>query len=1289
MFSLHEVDAEIPIGYELNRAPVFSPSFPAKTWVASLIDSSMAPLETACANTITFTAQATDPDPDQTVTISYIPYIPFGASLSAYVTPSPAGQTASARFQWQTTCPSDIDSYIFCLRATDSNDLAYGRLRSVLCVVVVITQRAITVSTIHPATAPTLGNTTVTVFGAFLGNLIQNDRVLTYVSNALSGSQISDSSCGATVWISMTSVACLTPPGDGPSLMIHHTSEDNFGVKTDSFLTRSFTYMSPTVLSVRPLEATLFGNITITVEGYNFGVGTSIEGSFGSTKCLGNTYVSHTRFLCNVAPGLGANVPVRLTVSRLSSGALTNSFTYSPPRLLFLDPNKNINTKSGDRISMYGIGFGISDSSPTTSSGASKNPFMFWISISRVEFRAAAGVGAQILTSVTVDSQVGYSSNSFDYRPPQISSVPGSRLASGTFALPPTTGSVFAVAEGSFFGYFSPTARVRTGTTASRLVQWISDSSLTARFSPGSRSKVAVVASIACVCSAPECITQTGNYSSGIGQTGFNFTDYSSPSGTGTVYPFMPTSAACAITVIGRNMGSAFGSDKVSVAGTAALMSVWSSISSINARLGAGSAPANIVRLSVDSLSSSATQITVVISFSAPRLTSITLMNSPRSASLMATFSGTQFSLSAPSLGARIMKSATSFSYWVSDSSLFSKSVQAAFRSAFSLISVAFQISSVSSAVSYDVPLVNISRSIFTNMFAVASTGSTMVSVHLSSASLSGASPAARFISSSAASTLWVGDSTCIAKYTAMSRKNIESVQASVGVYAAVSNFFLESFIYLEQQRLVVATTGLQIITIVGTRFGQTQYSSAARAHVSACQSSLWVSDSSIRCRGAAGAVVLVGGFVSVAKVASPSVSSVFSYSVHAVTSALVPPAQGGGSSSGAIVASGGVVVAVLGSGYSSVGLSQIARLRGSGCAMSVWLSDSGLQCRSAWGKDLNSYSKQVVVSVMQRWSAMTNAISYVNVALSVASADRVPTTGGRVVSMSGQHFGSFGVSGRLQLQGTAFETSRWVSSTILLGKCAHGYGLLHGLAVSVALYSVNKPAIINRESPLPNALKPTTGPGRGGLIVTLFGTNFGSALVATPSKMEVRLGGSVCTPSLAWTSDSAVTFRHPAGILPGLTVNIITESLLSGDLANAFGFSKPILTGISPARQPTSGQSDVTFYGISFGGDPHDLARLKIGSSPCFLTTWLSDSSARCRTPPGVSNLLTATYSIGNYLTVVTRSFSYFNPVVGSIRPSYGNTAGGNSVTVTGSNFGYGAPHVTRAFHSFHALLL
>jgi hypothetical protein len=204
--------------------------------------------------------------------------------------------------------------------------------------------------------------------------------------------------------------------------------------------------------------------------------------------------------------------------------------------------------------------------------------------------------------------------------------------------------------------------------------------------------------------------------------------------------------------------------------------------------------------------------------------------------------------------------------------------------------------------------------------------------------------------------------------------------------------------------------------------------------------------------------------------------------------------------------------------------------------------------------------------------------------------------------------------------------------------------------------------------------LKPSTGPGRGGLLVTLFGGNFGSALAAAPAQMQVRLGGTVCTPSLAWTADSAVTFIHPAGVLPGLTVDIATDLQLFGELQNAFGFAKPVLTGISPAIQPTSGRSDITFYGLSFGGDPHDLARLKIGDTPCSLTTWLSDSSARCRIPPGVSNQLTATYSIGNYVSAVTRAYAYFSPVVASVRPSYGNTRGGNLLSIAGNSFGYGA---------------
>jgi hypothetical protein len=522
---------------------------------------------------------------------------------------------------------------------------------------------------------------------------------------------------------------------------------------------------------------------------------------------------------------------------------------------------------------------------------------------------------------------------------------------------------------------------------------------------------------------------------------------------------------------------------------------------------------------------------------------------------------------------------------------------------------------------------------------------------------------------------LWISDSATKCKVSNGLPLDFEGV-VSVNVQSSLSklSLFLNlSQPFLDRSRFSgLACTGSMIETFSASRLGQVQYSGGARVRSSACESSLWVSDSSMRCRGMSGSALLVGGFVSVAKVASPSVSGVFSYSVHAVRSAEVA-SLGSGPGSAVIAASGALIVRVLGIGYSSVGLSQSARLRGSSCRQSLWLSDSDLRCRSAWGKDLSSYATEVVVSLAQQGCAMTKAISYGNVVPGTVSVDRVPTTGGSLVSVSGLNIGSFGTSARLQLQGTAFESSRWVSSTIMLGKCGYGYGSRLGVVFSAASLSVYKPELLNVLSPSPLALNPTTGPGRGGLIVTVLGRNFGSSLSQTPAQMKATLGGTDCSSSLTWISDSAATFIHPPGILPGLTVVMVTDPLLSGDLQNAFGFAKPVLTGISPAIQPTSGRSEITFYGLSFGGNPHDLARLKIGATACSSTTWLSDSSARCRIPSGVSNQLNAVYSIGNYITVLTRAFTYLSPAVGSVRPSYGNTRGGNVISITGNSFGHG----------------
>jgi len=478
------------------------------------------------------------------------------------------------------------------------------------------------------------------------------------------------------------------------------------------------------------------------------------------------------------------------------------------------------------------------------------------------------------------------------------------------------------------------------------------------------------------------------------------------------------------------------------------------------------------------------------------------------------------------------MASSTSFSNWVSDSSLFSKIVTAAARSRFSLVTIALQLSSSSAAVSYNLPLVNNSGSQSVNLFAVPVTGSTAASLHVISAASFDSTAAARFVSSATALTRWTSDSSCSAKLAASSRSKLDRVQMTLGLYTNTSDFTSKSHMFLALQLLSIAATGLQSVTISGSRFGQVQQSGVARVQLSACQSSTWVSESSIRCRGMSGAGLFIGGYVSVAQVASASVSRVFSYQLHTVASAGVGT-LGGGSGDGlkSIAASGGLIVGVLGRGYSSVGSSHSARLRGSGCSQSMWLSDSDLLCRSAWGKDLSSYSKDVVVSVVQQWFGMPNAVSYASVVPMAASVERVPTTGGSVVGVSGRDIGGFGTSARLQLQGTAFESSRWISSSYVYSRLP-AIGMLTrisvGIAASVSNSFSNKNSLFSLSDhslllihPLSNAAK------SGSSLLTILGRGFGRS----GDSPRAYLGVTECRT--IWISDSSFKLKTALSSIP------------------------------------------------------------------------------------------------------------------------------------------------------------
>jgi hypothetical protein len=135
-------------------------------------------------------------------------------------------------------------------------------------------------------------------------------------------------------------------------------------------------------------------------------------------------------------------------------------------------------------------------------------------------------------------------------------------------------------------------------------------------------------------------------------------------------------------------------------------------------------------------------------------------------------------------------------------------------------------------------------------------------------------------------------------------------------------------------------TTGGVAVTIYGHGIGENDYSARLRMGDSGCESSTWVSDSSVVCVVGSG----VGGGGKTVTVSSGvqdgSMSEGWSYDVPVVSSV----AKTNGASTG------GFDVTVVGRGFGTSGYSVGVRVGGSGCERSDWVSDSSVVCGVSGG---------------------------------------------------------------------------------------------------------------------------------------------------------------------------------------------------------------------------------------------------------------------------------------------------------------------------------------------------
>ena len=282
-------------------------------------------------------------------------------------------------------------------------------------------------------------------------------------------------------------------------------------------------------------------------------------------------------------------------------------------------------------------------------------------------------------------------------------------------------------------------------------------------------------------------------------------------------------------------------------------------------------------------------------------------------------------------------------------------------------------------------------------------------------------------------------------------------------------------------------------------------------------------------------------------------------------------------------------------------------------------------------------------------------------------------TGGGTAVTITGQYFtGATSVT----VGGNALTAMTVVNDHQITGKtAAHAAGPVdvvvttpNGTGTGSGFYTYGTPP------PTATSVSPAGGTIAGGTNVTITGIGFTGATAVT-------FGGFAAT-GVSVVNDTSITATTPAHAAGAVNVSVTTPAGTgTGGGLYTYGASPPTVTSISPTSGTTLGGTLVTITGTGFSGTP----QVTINGVAAGQVTLVDGSHVTAVTPAGTGSNVAVVVITSFGASTAANIYSYVAPpppvtaapTVTAIAPPSGTTAGGTSVTITGTNF-TGATAVT-----------
>ena len=191
--------------------------------------------------------------------------------------------------------------------------------------------------------------------------------------------------------------------------------------------------------------------------------------------------------------------------------------------------------------------------------------------------------------------------------------------------------------------------------------------------------------------------------------------------------------------------------------------------------------------------------------------------------------------------------------------------------------------------------------------------------------------------------------------------------------------------------------------------------------------------------------------------------------------------------------------------------------------------------------------------------------------------------------------------------------------------------------------------------APVLTSVTPNQGSNAGGTVVTLTGTGLSGAT-------SVTFGGVPAT-SFTVLSNTQITAVTPGGITGTVPVAVTTAAGTASGV-NFYFLPPPILTSAAPGSGPTTGGTTVVLTGSGLATATNVL----FGGTPANSFTVVSDSQINAVAPAKPAGTVSVTVVTPGGTSNGTGYTYVVPPVLASLAPNIGPTAGGNTVTLSGS---------------------